>query len=244
MRWRSEIGECCVAVFLQSVTCRLWSEPRATSGHSLDLTGCRATVLPSDSLVIFSCWCGIFSKMPGYSGIISSPASHVLQIFHLHPRREESGLTPGTGVWLVTWLEFLHCGFFFLALWVSLSHTFPCRLSHRWCLSPPSLSVSTPLPGCSQLCGYEFWIPGGKEEENGSLGECLASSFLWTGVSQAAWQAGAPSTNRSSRICSDSIRSLIIRKHPQNYSQKSCAVARIYKCSDHKCSHGAEVKVK
>lgn len=44
-------------------------------------SGCRVSVLLSDSLVISppnrppppqSCWCGVFSKVPGYSGIIRS----------------------------------------------------------------------------------------------------------------------------------------------------------------------------
>lgn len=49
---------------------------------------------------------------------------------------------------------------------------------------------------CSQLCGYEFWILRWRGGEDASLGECLPLRFLWTGVAQAAWQAGALSTGR------------------------------------------------
>lgn len=74
-------------------------------------SGCRDTVLPSDSLVVSRppCCCGVFSKMPGYSRIISNQTD-VESSFNLHEQTEESELTPESGVWLVTWLEYLHCG--------------------------------------------------------------------------------------------------------------------------------------
>lgn len=187
----------------------MWFQPRAASEHSLVLTlgagsvSSHLTHLLSSPPPKKSCWCGVFSKMPGYSRI-SSSQTDVESSFNLHPQAVESGLTPESGVWLVTWLEYLHLGeggwvntLGKLILHFSVSAFTPMVLDtpppivsasfHPHLNPPPSLPLSHEY--CSELCGSEFWILGGRRGEDVSIFGVLVSVDQRVPGSMTGWSS-------------------------------------------------------
>lgn len=147
-------------------------------------SGCRVSVLPSDSLVIsppqnpMVCVC-ILQECQVTAELAAARQMLGRTLICTHGWRKRARHLSLSVISNMI-VEFTLCSF---------PHAFLCRLSHLCCSTPSSLCHS-PHPSrecCSQLCGYEFWILGGGGwGEDVSLGECLAFCFLWTGVSQAA----------------------------------------------------------